>query len=117
MNLDHVLNNRWCVLDGGRVPEAGWTPIPRAGDDFDDSAMFDHIFEHPGDTVVQAFDHATEGPIFYAHRGPVFSTRYCRTLDQAIASLTALEKMMAEPDEARRQRYFLEAFVHQEERR
>ena len=78
--------NRWCVLQDGQVPEAGWTPIPRAGDAFDDSAMFDHCFEHPGDTVVQAFGHAIEGPIFHAHRGALFSVPCCRTLEQALAS-------------------------------
>ena len=31
MGLDHVSNNRWCVLVDGHVPEAGWTPIPRDG--------------------------------------------------------------------------------------
>ena len=98
------------MLVDGHVLEAGWTPIPRAGDAFDDSAMFDHVFAHPGDTVVQAFDHATEGPIFYAHRGALCSVPNCRTLAQALASLATLEKMVAEPDEARSQRYFLEAF-------
>ena len=72
--------------------------------------MFDHCFAHPGDTVVQAFGHATEGPIFYAHRSALFSPSHCRTLGQALASLAALEKMMSEPDEARSLRYYLEAF-------
>ena len=110
MDLSHVSNDRWCVLVDGQAPAAGWTPIPRAGDAFDDSALFDHCFAHPGDTVVQAFDHAAEGPIFYAHRGALFSVPNCRTLEQALASLAALEKMVAEPDEARSQRSLLEAF-------